>query len=89
MGYEFRLPGGFQTVGARNFSFFMEEDGRKICEIRHYYINANRAKQLLSDDKKAVVLFNQAKLVFELANKEEINDCAKYLLEIKNNLAVD
>ena len=86
IGYEFSLPEGFETTGARNFNFFMEEAGRKKCEIRHYYVNADRAKELSPDDKKAVILFNNKKLVFEIANKNEISDCGKYLLEVKSNL---
>lgn len=89
MGYEFKLPQGFKTIGARNFSFFMEEDGQKKCEIRHYHVNADKAKQLLSDDKKAVVLLNDAKLVFELADQGETNDCLKYLSQIEANLTTD
>ncbi|KKS34201.1 MAG: hypothetical protein UU95_C0016G0033 [Parcubacteria group bacterium GW2011_GWC2_42_12] len=90
LDYEFRLPPGFKTIGARNFSFFMEEDGQKKCEIRHYYINASRAKKLSSDDGKTVILLNSAKLVFELVGtKEEKNFCAKYLEQIEASLITD
>lgn len=34
-GYEFKLPSGFTTNGARNLSMYLEENGVKKCEIRH------------------------------------------------------
>lgn len=34
-GYEFKLPLGFKTNGARNLSFYLEDGGVKKCEIRH------------------------------------------------------
>lgn len=90
LGYEFRLPQGFKTIGARNFSFFMEEGGEIKCEIRHYYINADRAKKLSSDDKKAVILLNNAKLVFETVGTETGKTvCAKYLKQIEDSITMD
>ena len=90
MGYEFKLPQGFKTIGARNFSFFMEEEGQKKCEIRHYYINADKAKKLSSDDKKIVVSLDNTKLVFELVGtKTEKDFCAKYLKQIEASITTE
>lgn len=90
MGYEFQLPKGFKTVGAKNLSFFMEEVGQKKCEIRHYYINANRAKKLSSDGGKIVYLLSSVKLVFELVGTEtEKNFCAKYLDQIEASIITE
>lgn len=90
LDYEFRLPPGFKTIGARNFSFFMEADGQKKCEIRHYYINAGRAKKLSSSDGRTVILLNSVKLVFELVGtEEEKSSCAKYLEQIEASLITD
>jgi|GEM_PF-1635355 len=90
IGYEFRLPLGFNTVGARNLSFSLEKDGQKLCEIKHYYVNVNKAKKLESDSEKSVILFNNTKLVFELAGKNTEKDlCSKYLASIENSLIVN
>ena len=90
MDYEFKLPQGFKTIGARNFSFFMEEAGQKKCEIKHYYVDADKAKKLSSDDEKAVVLFNNTKLVFEAVGTEtEKTICAKYLKQIEASITTD
>lgn len=90
MDYEFKLPQGFKTIGARNFSFFMEEAGQKKCEIKHYYVNADRAKNLLSDDKKVVILLNNVKLVFAVVGTEtEKEFCAKYLKQIEESLTTN
>lgn len=87
MDYEFSLPKGFKTTGARNFRFFMEEDGQKKCEIRHYYVSADKAKELSSDAGKVVIPFNNTKLVFELVGTEtEKNFCAKYLQQIEDSI---
>lgn len=90
MGYEFKLPQGFKTLGARNLSFFMEEAGQIKCEIRHYYINADRAKKLSSDGGKVVILLSSAKLVFESVGTEtEKSFCAKYLKQIEDSIIAD
>jgi len=89
MGYEFKLPAGFKTTGARNFSFFLEEDGKKKCEIRHY-LSADRVKKISSGDGKVVILFNNAELVFELVVAEtEKAFCAEYLKQIEDSLAIN
>lgn len=90
LGYEFRLPPGFKTTGARNFRFFMEADGQKKCEIRHYYINAGKAQKILSDDKQVVILLSGVKLVFESVGTEtEKSSCAKYLKQIEASITMD
>lgn len=90
MNYEFRLPQGFKTIGARNFSFFMEEAEQKKCEIRHYYINADKAKGLSSNNETAVILLNNVKLVFEaVGTKTEKDSCAKYLKQIEDTIVTD
>ncbi len=89
MGYDFSLPKGFKTNGAKNISFFMEEGGVKKCQIKHYYLNANKANNLEAQETRLIIPLLQKKLVFDLVNKSEINDCGKYLLEIKNNIVVD
>lgn len=75
-GYEFKTPPGFKTLGARNLSFYLEEEGVKKCEIRHYV-------------KRAGVVAKAENLVFELTDKREKDVCGKYLLSIRNSLAVD
>ena len=86
MNYDFKLPAGFKTVGARNFNFFLEEGGGKKCEIKHYYLNADRVKELSSDDKREVILWNNMKLIFELVKAEEKKVCGKYLREMEKNM---
>lgn len=89
LGYSFDLSSGFKTNGAKNLVLFKEEDGVKKCEIRHYYLNVAKAKDLPDDEAKLIIPLRQQKLVFELVNKEEKDVCGKYLVEIKNNLMFD
>lgn len=86
MGYEFSLPKDFKTVGSRNLTLFIEEAGQKKCEIKHSVIGADKAKQLIVDNNRAVISLRESKLIFELVNQEEKNNCEKYLLGIRNNL---
>ncbi|MDO8667751.1 MAG: hypothetical protein Q7K35_01480 [bacterium] len=86
LGYEFRMPKDFKTAGARNLSFFMEEAGGKKCEIRHYYIRADKQKTIAIEGEKIVIPFKEVKLIFELAEpKMEKTACAEYLKQIKVN----
>ena len=89
IGYGFDLPKGFKTTGAKNLTFFLEEDGVKKCEIKHFYFNANKANGLADSETKLIIPVRQQKLAFELVNKSELADCGKYLMGIKNNLAVN
>ena len=86
LGYGFDLPKGFKTTGAKNITFFMEKDGVKKCEIKHYYLNEPKANGLVADEAKLIIPLGRQKLVFELVNKSEINDCGRYLEKIKNSL---
>jgi len=86
MGYGFGLPKGFKTNGAKNISFFMEEAGVKKCKIKHFYLNANKASGLAAQETRLIIPLSRQKLVFELVNKGETNDCGKYLQEIKEIL---
>jgi hypothetical protein len=83
LGYEFKLPPGFTTTGARNFSFSLKDNGREECLIKHYYFDANKAKNLSSDDKKAVVILKNLKLIFELADAKAAKTvCGQYLKQV-------
>ena len=86
IGYGFKMPVGFKTTGAKNFSFYKEEAGEKKCEIKHFYSDADKVNGLVAGEAKLIVPLGQQKLVFELVNKFEQNNCGKYLLDIKNNL---
>ncbi|MDD4271464.1 MAG: hypothetical protein PHF50_01525 [Patescibacteria group bacterium] len=86
MGYSFDLPKGFKTAGAKNLSFFMEEAGVKKCEIKHYYLNADKVKRTAVANASVVIPLRDSKLIFELVNKSEIASCGKYLTAVKNNL---
>ncbi len=76
-GYEFFLPPGFKTAGARNLTFYLEQGDIKKCEIKHYRLRPAGSKLAEKD------------LVFELVNQEEKDVCGKYLSEIKNRIVVD
>lgn len=89
IGYGFDLPKGFKTTGAKNLVLYREEAGVKQCEIKHSYLNADRANGLVANETKLIIPLRRQKLVFELVNKAEIDDCGKYLMGIKNNLAVN
>jgi len=90
MGYEFSLPKGFKTAGARNLTVYLETDGRKKCEIKHYYVQANKVEKLISDDNKVVYLLNNARLIFEpIGAAEEKTLCAKYLKQIEASLMIN
>ena len=87
LGYGFSLPAGFKTSGARNFSFFLEEDDQKLCAIRHYYLEMSRGS---STATKLVVPIKTGQLVFELAESAgEKADCAVYLKQIESSLITD
>ena len=88
-GYEFSLPDKFKTNGARNLILYIEEPGEKKCEIKHYYLNEDKANGLTVDKAKLIISLRQQKLVFELANKSEIDNCGGYLMEIKNKIVVN
>jgi len=85
MGYEFSLPKGFKTLGARNLSFYLEAAGEKKCEVRHYYL---KSEQVSENETKIVLSAKRGKLVFELVDASEIKNCGKYLMGIKNSLAL-
>ena len=85
LNYEFRLPRGFKTSGARNLDFFMEEVGLKKCEIRHYYLNEARARGLTAGETRLIIPLRRQKLVFELVNQAEKGRCGGYLKQIKVN----
>lgn len=87
LGYGFDLPQGFKSFGSKNLSFFMEEAGGKKCEIKHYYLNADKAGKLSGDEGRLIISWRKQKLVFELVNKAETNICKKYLEEIRWSLA--
>lgn len=89
IGYDFELPKDFKTNGAKNLILFMEKAGVKKCEIKHSYLNANKDNGLADNETRLIIPVRQQKLVFELVNKSELNDCGKYLTVIKNNLAVN
>ncbi|MFH1582853.1 MAG: hypothetical protein ABIB72_00850 [Candidatus Falkowbacteria bacterium] len=89
IGYDFELPKGFKTTGAKNLSFFMEDADVKKCEIKHSYLNADKSNGLADDETKLIITSHQQKLVFELVKKEEKNACGRYLVGIKNSLVVD
>ena len=89
IGYSFNLPNTFKTAGARNLNFFMGEAAAKKCEIKHFYFDVDKAGSLISDETKLIIPARRQTLVFELANKEEKNVCARYLSVIKNNLTVN
>lgn len=86
IGYGFDLPTGFKTTGAKNLVLFREEAGGKKCEIKHFYLNAAKAKGLADIETRLIIPLRQRKLVFELVNKSEIDDCGKYLEEIKSSV---
>lgn len=48
-GYEFKLPQGFKTLGARNLSFYLEDGGGKKCEIRHKSAGGNLFFELVNE----------------------------------------
>jgi len=86
LGYGFNLPEGFKTNGAKNLVLFMGEADKKKCEIKHFSLDTNKANGLMTDETKFIIPSDRKKLVFELVNKNEINDCEKYLMEIKNSI---
>ena len=86
IGYGFDLPKGFKTTGAKNLVLYREEAGVKQCEIKHFYFNANKANGLADSETKLIIPVRQQKLAFELVDKSEINDCKKYLQNIKDSL---
>lgn len=83
-GYVFSLPKGFKTAGARNLTFYLEENGVKKCEIKHFYLKAGRAPNQASKAERIVLPFNGLELTYELirGNKE---DCGQYLEQITLN----
>ncbi|MBI4779201.1 hypothetical protein HY797_01975 [Candidatus Falkowbacteria bacterium] len=85
-GYEFILPNKFKTLGSKNLVLFIEEAGKKKCAIRHYYLKSGEA---LENQAKVVLSAKYGKLVFESADKNQTNDCGKYLLEIKKNIEIN
>ena len=85
LNYEFRLPRGFKTDGARNLNFFMEEADRQKCEIRHYYLNEGKARGLAAGETRLIIPLRRQKLVFELVNQAEKGRCEGYLKQIKVN----
>lgn len=89
IGYGFDLPKGFKTNGAKNLVLFREEAGVKKCEIKHFYLNADKANGLAAGETKLIVPVRQQKLVFELVNRSELDNCGGYLMGIKNNLVVN
>ena len=89
IGYDFNLPKGFKAIGIRNLNIYIEEGGLKKCEIKHSYLNANKARGLVDNETKLIIPLRQQVLVFELLNKAEKDDCGKYLREIKNSLVID
>lgn len=90
IGYYFSLPPGFKTTGARNLTFYLEEDGRKKCEIRHYYNRAGKGKSATATAEKIVIPLKEIELIFELAGAgTEKTDCARYLEQIKADLIAD
>ncbi len=74
-GYEFSLPRGFKSLGARNLTFYLGAAGEKTCEIRHYV-------------KKSGGKLKAENLIFELVDKNE-NGCEKYLSVIKNSVLIN
>ena len=86
IGYGFDLPKGFKTTGAKNLVLFREEAGVKKCEIKHHF---SRAEKAADSQAKIVLSAESGGLVFELVNQNEINDCGKYLREIKDNAVVN
>ena len=91
VGYEVGLPPGFITAGARNLTFFLEKDGQKKCQIKHYYVKAGKAKQEASTAEELVIpLSGGMELIFKLIGPaEERADCIKYLKQIKAYLVSD
>jgi len=88
-GYDFNMPKGFKATGARNLDMYMEGEGKKQCEIKHSVRPAGKAGGLAAAETRLIIPFGRQKLVFELVDKSEINDCGKYLMVIKNNLVGD
>jgi hypothetical protein len=86
VGYEFSLPNKFKALGSRKLVLFIEEAGEKKCEIRHYYLKSGEA---LENQTKVVLSAKYGKLVFELEDKNQTNDCEVYLLEIKKNIEIN
>ena len=86
IGYSFDLSNGFKTNGAKNLVLFKEEADVKKCEIKHSYLNTARANGLVDNETRLIIPLRQQKLIFELVNKNEINDCGRYLEQIKRNL---
>ncbi|MFA5359711.1 MAG: hypothetical protein WC349_02010 [Patescibacteria group bacterium] len=85
-GYNFNLPENFKTNGSKNLVLFIDEAGQKKCEIKHFYVNGNKANDLVADETRLIIPLNDKKLIFELINKTEKDACAKYLEEIKKSV---
>jgi hypothetical protein len=86
LGYGFSLPEGFRTNGAKNLVLFIDEAGQKKCEIKHFYINADKDNGLAASETTLIIPFHQQKLVFELVNKTDQDVCIEYLDEISRSV---
>ncbi|MDD4900926.1 MAG: hypothetical protein PHS62_02315 [Patescibacteria group bacterium] len=87
LGYGFVLPKGFETAGAKNLSFYIMADGGKKCEIKHYYVRADKAGGEAADTRKMIIPFRSNNLIFELTGSEADKSlCAGYLKQIKDSL---
>jgi len=53
-GYEFSLPAGFKTAGARNLSFYLAAGGVKKCLIKHKAEGKNLIFELADEKEEAV-----------------------------------
>jgi hypothetical protein len=90
LGYHFNLPRGFRTVGARKFILFLEKENEQECAIKHYNLAAEKAKTIVSDGQREVVLFNNSKLIFEsIGTSVEKDICSKYLKDISQSVLFD
>ena len=85
-GYEFILPQGFKTAGARNLVLFIEEVGEKKCEIRHYYLKSDEE---VENQTKIILSAKYGKLAFELINKDQADNCGRYLQAIKDKIEIN
>ncbi len=85
LNYGFNLPEGFKTNGAKNLTLFIEDGDQKKCEIKHFYFNNDKAKNLVNSEINLIITAQDKKLVFELVNANEQNTCKKYLSQINKS----
>lgn len=87
-GYEFVLPGNFQTSGARNLILWREQDGRQFCLIKHYYIKPASAARIADNEYGFIKSAGSGQLVFELVNQAEKDACQEELEAMKLKMTV-